>query len=121
MRFTLTIAPVVALCFFAFGAPAFGQNLFGDEPAEGHAGHEAQEDAPLTAAQIAAGEKESIFCPTMRPGQVCTHGTAAILGLKGKDAEEWTVWARKYNSTVNDATEALFQDAATKLNPQQME
>ena len=54
-------------------------------------------------------------------GQVCSHGTAAILGLKGKDAEEWTTWARKYNKAVNEATEQLFKDASGKLNPQQME
>jgi hypothetical protein len=57
----------------------------------------------------------------MKVGQVCTHGTAAILGLTGKDAEEWTVWARKYNQAVNAATEQLFKDASTKLNPKQME
>lgn len=54
-------------------------------------------------------------------GQVCSHGTAAILGLKGADAEEWVAWARKYNKAVNDATEQLFQDASAKLNAQQME
>jgi len=57
----------------------------------------------------------------MKVGQVCSHGTAAILGLKGAEAEEWTTWARKYNKAVNDATEQLFQDASAKLNPQQME
>jgi len=57
----------------------------------------------------------------MKVGQVCSHGTAAILGLKGKDAEEWTAWARKYNKAVNEATEQLFQDASAKLNPKQME
>jgi len=57
----------------------------------------------------------------MKVGQVCSHGTAAILGLTGADAEEWTTWARKYSKAVNDATEQLFQDASTKLNPQQME
>jgi hypothetical protein len=116
MRFVLNLAPMLALFAFAFGMPVHGQNLF-----EQHAGHEGREDAPLTAAQRAAGDKESIFCPTMKTGQVCTHGTAAILGLTGKDAEEWTVWARKYNQTVNQATEQLFQDASTKLNPKQME
>ena len=118
MRFASIFAPMAAVFFFAFGVPLFGQSLFESLPAVEHA---EQERGPLTPEQIAAGEKESIFCPTMRPGQVCTHGTAAILGLKGKDAEEWTVWARKYNRTVNAATETLFQDAATKLNPQQME
>ena len=57
----------------------------------------------------------------MKVGQVCSHGTAAILGLKGADAEEWTAWARKDNKAVNEATEQLFQDASAKLNPQQME
>ncbi len=124
LRFAWSVAAMAAICLFVWNGPAFGQNLFEDQPAAGHAGHEAEaqrNDAPLTAAQKAAGEKESIFCPTMKTGQVCTHGTAAILGLTGKDAEEWTVWARKYNATVNAATEQLFQDAATKLNPKQME
>ena len=57
----------------------------------------------------------------MKVGQVCSHGTAAILGLQGAEAEEWTTWARKYNKAVNDATEQLFQDASAKLNPKQME
>ena len=59
MRFTLPVAPVLALSLFAFGLPAFGQNqnLFETQPAA-HAGHN---DAPLTDAQKAAGEKESIF------------------------------------------------------------
>ena len=57
----------------------------------------------------------------MKVGQVCSHGTAAILGLKGADADEWTIWARKYNKAVNDATEQLFKDASVKLNPKQME
>ena len=57
----------------------------------------------------------------MKVGQVCSHGTAAILGLQGADADEWTTWARKYNKAVNDATEQLFKDASAKLNPKQME
>jgi hypothetical protein len=57
----------------------------------------------------------------MKVGQVCSHGTAAILGLSGDDAKEWTEWARKYNRAVNAATEQLFQDASAKLNPKQME
>ena len=50
---------MLALFLFAFGLPAFGQNqnLFETQPAA-HAGHN---DAPLTDAQKAAGEKESIF------------------------------------------------------------
>ena len=57
----------------------------------------------------------------MKVGQVCSHGTAAILGLNAEDTKEWTAWARKYNRAVNEATEQLFKDASAKLNPQQME
>ena len=59
MRFTLHVAPMLALFLFTFGMPAFGQNqnLFETQPAT-HAGHD---DAPLTADRKAAGEKESIF------------------------------------------------------------
>ena len=60
MRVTLHAAPLLALFLFAFGLPAFGQNpnLFEAQPAANHAGHN---DAPLTDAQKAAGERESIF------------------------------------------------------------
>ena len=59
MRFTLHAAPI-ALFFFLFSMAAFAQNqnLFETQPAATHAGHN---DAPLTDAQKAAGEKESIF------------------------------------------------------------
>ena len=111
MRVVPTVTAVLAVFIFALSTSVFAQSLFEGQP-EQHAGHEAQE---------VAVEKESIFCPTMRPGQVCTHGTAAILGLNGQDTEEWTTWARKYNRAVNAATEQLFADAEGKLNPQQME
>jgi hypothetical protein len=108
-------APVIAVLvnvalFWALGAAAYGQDLF-----------QQRNDAPLTAEQKAAGEKEPIFCPTMKVGQMCTHGTAAILGLTGADADEWTAWARKYNKSVNEATEQLFEDASGKLDAKQME
>jgi hypothetical protein len=56
----------------------------------------------------------------MKMGQVCSHGTAAILGQKDQDALQWQVWARKYNKSMNDATEQLFKDAEGVLDPQQM-
>jgi len=114
MKIRANVASFLVLLICAFGSSVFGQDLF--EPYRTN-----QKDAPLTAAQKAAGEKESIFCNTMKVGQMCTHGTAAILGLTGAEAEEWTTWARKYNKAVNDATEQLYRDAAAKLNPQQME
>lgn len=56
----------------------------------------------------------------MKVGQVCSHGTAAILGQKDKDAVQWQVWARQYNKTMNDSTEQLFKDAAGVLDEKQV-
>ena len=53
-RYHWNVAPIVAVFLFAFGTSAFGQNLFGEHAAE-------HNDAPLTEAQKAAGERESIF------------------------------------------------------------
>jgi len=56
----------------------------------------------------------------MKVGQVCSHGTAAILGQKDQDAQQWQVWARKYNKSMNDATEQLFKDAEGVLDAKQL-
>ena len=60
LRFVSTVAPMLALCAFAFGRPAFGQSLFEGLPAA-EAEHSAHEDSPLTSDQKAAGDRESIF------------------------------------------------------------
>lgn len=66
-------------------------------------------------------EPEHIFCPTMKTGQLCTHGTAANLGLTGDVNEEFRAIARSYNQRVNAATEQLFRDAEATLMPEQVE
>jgi predicted transglutaminase-like cysteine proteinase len=66
------------------------------------------------------GEPEHIFCPTMKTGQLCTHGTAANLGLTGEKMEEWRAIARVYNQRVNAATEQLFLDAEATLTPEKV-
>ena len=66
-------------------------------------------------------EPEHIFCPTMKTGQLCTHGTAANLGLTGEAMEEWRAIARIYNQRVNAATEQLFRDAEATLMAEQVE
>ncbi len=65
-------------------------------------------------------ELEHIFCPTMKTGQLCTHGTAANLGLSGEKMEEWRAIARVYNQRVNAATEQLFRDAESMLTPEKV-
>ena len=53
-RIRLNVAPMLALFVFTFGLRAFGQDLFEQQNAQ-------REDAPMTAEQKAAGDKESIF------------------------------------------------------------
>lgn len=64
LRFGSTVAPVVALAFFALGAPVFAQTLFEGLPAAEQAEKQTQEEelrGPLTPEQKAAGMRESIF------------------------------------------------------------
>src|SRR5262245_51956837 len=53
----------------------------------------------------------AIFCPTMKTGQLCTHGSANVLGLSGAKQEKWIEIARKYDRAVDAATLQLFKDA----------
>jgi len=77
-----------------------------------HAGH--HNDAQINADDLA------IFCPTMKTGQLCTHGSANVLGLTGGKQEKWTEIARKYDRAVDAATLQLFKDAESVLAPAQM-
>ena len=74
-----------------------------------------------------AGESKSsvndeleIFCPTMKTGQLCSHGTANILELTGAKQKKWMELTRKYNKTVDAATLQLFKDAEGVLTPAQV-
>jgi hypothetical protein len=62
----------------------------------------------------------AIFCPTMKTGQLCTHGSANVLGLSGTKQEKWIEIARKYDRAVDAATLQLFKDAEGVLTPDQM-
>jgi len=79
--------------------------------------HSQHQNHPATA----AAKEEDIFCPTMKTGQLCTHGTSATLGLSGQDDEKWVAIARKYNRAVDAATVQLFKDAEGVLTPKQQE
>lgn len=61
-----------------------------------------------------------VFCPTMKTGQLCSHGTANIFGFKDDKAEQWMVLSRKYNKAVDAATLELFKDAESVLTPDQL-
>ncbi len=65
-------------------------------------------------------ETPTIFCPTMKTGQLCSHGTAAALKLDGEKKERWVEAARRYNKAVDAATIRLLEDAKAVLSPQEL-
>ena len=79
-----------------------------------HSGHHE------SAAVVSAEDDMAIFCPTMKTGQLCSHGTANIFGLTGNKQEKWVEIARKYDRSVDAATLQLFKDAENVLTPAQM-
>jgi len=79
-----------------------------------HSGHHE------SAAVVSAEDDVAIFCPTMKTGQLCSHGTANIFGLTGNKQEKWVEIARKYDRSVDAATLQLFKDAESVLTPAQM-
>jgi len=79
-----------------------------------HSGHHE------SAAVVSAEDDVAIFCPTMKTGQLCSHGTANVFGLTGSKQEKWVEIARKYDRSVDAATLQLFKDAESVLTPAQM-
>ncbi|MBI4460897.1 MAG: hypothetical protein HY648_12685 [Acidobacteria bacterium] len=104
------IGMVLGLLMIGGGGIAFGQQ---------HEVHQA--GAAAASAPTAQDDEEAIFCPTMKTGQLCTHGTAAVLGLSGVKEQQWRALARKYNQAVDAATNELLKEAGTTLAPQQVE
>jgi hypothetical protein len=78
------------------------------------AGHEHQ---PAQKQAASSAEPETIFCPTMKTGQLCSHGTADTLALAGAKREAWIAAARRYNKAVDEATKQLQAEAKTLLTP----
>lgn len=83
--------------------------------AQDHADH--QMPSKPAAAQ---GEADEIFCPTMKTGQLCSHGTTTALGLTAEKRDAWLVSVRKYNKAVNEATLQLQAEAKGTLSPAQL-
>ena len=77
------------------------------------------EDMPATSHEH--DNEVAIFCPTMKTGQLCSHGTMNILQLKGAQGDQWLALARKYNKAVDTATLQLFKDAEGTLSKEQLE
>jgi hypothetical protein len=84
--------------------------------AQEHADHQ---PAPAKPAAAAAQPPE-VFCSTMKTGQLCSHGTTAVLGLTGEKQEAWVAAVRRYNRAVNEATMQLQKEAKVMLSAAQM-
>jgi len=60
-----------------------------------------------------------VFCPTMKTGQLCTHGSSDALNCAGAQRDRWVAAVRQYNRAVDAATKQLQADAKTILTPEQ--
>ena len=56
----------------------------------------------------------------MKTGLLCTHGTAAALGLSPEKTAAWLAAVDKYNKAVNEATVLLQREAKGTLSAAQM-
>lgn len=70
-------------------------------------------------AATASDETPGVFCPTMKTGQLCSHGTSDLLKLTGADRDKWIAAVRRYDMAVDAATVQLQQDAKNLLTPEQ--
>lgn len=91
--------------------------------AQSHAGHQAQHaghamSTPKAPAADASTVPE-VFCPTMKTGQLCSHGTADTLKLAEPKRAAWIALARKYNKAVDEATVALLAESKSLLSPEE--
>lgn len=67
-----------------------------------------------------AAESLEVFCPTMKTGQLCSHGTADTLAVHAEKRDAWIAAVRKYNKAVNEATLQLQTDAKDLLTAEQL-
>src|SRR6266446_10264627 len=96
------------------GLLAIGAGGFVYAQQHDHSQHQNQANA------VSAEDDVAIFCPTMKTGQLCSHGTANVFRLTGSKQEKWVEIARKYDRSVDAATLQLFKDAESVLTPAQM-
>jgi hypothetical protein len=75
---------------------------------------------PAAAPAAMAEHRPEIFCGTMKTGQLCSLGTATLLGLTPQNREAWLTAVRAYNREVNAAITRLQAQAKTTLSPAQI-
>ena len=76
---------------------------------------------PAAAPAATAEHRPEIFCGTMKTGQLCSLGTATLLGLTPENREAWLTAVRTYNREVNAAITKLQAQAKTTLSPAQIQ
>jgi hypothetical protein len=76
---------------------------------------------PAAAPAVTAEHRPEIFCDTMKTGQLCSLGTATLLGLTPENREAWLTAARTYNREVNAAITKLQEQAKNVLSPAQIQ
>lgn len=109
----VTLLASVSLFVLALSGVVLAQQHAGHGAGQpGHAGHEA-----MSTPKAAAAEAPEVFCPTMKTGQLCSHGTADTLKLADAKREAWIAAARRYNKAVDTATVALLDEAKGILTP----
>ena len=96
------------------GVIAFAANIASFAQQHDHAEHQNQPNSSAS-----ADDDVAIFCPTMKTGQLCSHGTSNVLQLTGEKQQKWIKMAQKYNRAVNSATLELFKDSENVLTPEQ--
>jgi len=82
--------------------------------------HPAEHQQAQTKAAASAEGPGTIFCPTMKTGQLCSHGTADALALSDAKREAWIAAARRYNQAVDEATKQLQAEAKSLLTPAEL-
>jgi hypothetical protein len=96
------------------GSLALVLNLVAVAQEHDHSAHATQSKSSTPA------EDNDIFCPTMKTGQLCTHGTTNVLAVSAANQARWVEVARKYNKAVDAATLQLFKDSESVLSPAQL-
>src|ERR1051326_4952588 len=99
-----------------FGSLALLLNVVSFAQEHDHSAHA----TPSKAAGASSVEDNDIFCPTMKTGQLCTHGTTNVLAVNAANQAKWVEVARKYNKAVDAATLQLFKDSESVLSPAQL-
>lgn len=60
-----------------------------------------------------------VFCMAKSAGQLCTHGSAAVLKLDSAKKQRWNEIAQRYNKAVDTATKQLLDEAKEMLSPEE--